>query len=82
MIDTGVAFRPVLAKKVQFTQVGLERELLQAQRRANAAVFRGRKAVCLTGAKRLMEGVEAGDIEGLSLDYMALPEVSFRSVIL
>lgn len=39
---------------------GLERELLQAQRRANAAVFRGGKAACLTGATSLMEGVEAG----------------------
>lgn len=44
--------------------MGLERELLQAQRRANAAVFRGGKAVCLTGAESLMEGVEAGDVEG------------------
>lgn len=43
VIDSGVAFQPVLAKLVQFTQVGRERGRFQHRKQ----VLRARKAVCL-----------------------------------
>lgn len=43
MIDTRVAFQPVPAKLVQYTQVGQERGCFRHRKQ----VFRARKEVCL-----------------------------------
>ena len=50
VIDSRVTFQPVLAKQVQFTQVGQERGCFKHRKQ----VFRVRRAVCLE--RRVLKG--------------------------